>query len=175
MPVPPTQAARPIENNLNEYLPSLAIVRKNGLPLWVSLLQKWSVTFSYVKNSIRSAKSIIPSTDANDNCQPASNNCVGLISKRTIAANDNVLMGLECRRKKNDTQKIQTIMAARNTGALGGTINKNMPIATIQMTARAGFIKPAVLHNHQMIPIKIPRCIPDRLIKCSRPVLRNAL
>ena len=97
------------------------------------------------------------------------------MSKRIIAANDNVLMGLGGRRKKKDTQKTQPIIAALNVGALGGTINKKIPIAIIQIAARARFIKPAVLHNHQIIPIKMPRCSPERLIKCSKPVLRKAL
>ena len=116
-----------------------------------------------------------PSTDANDNCQPASTKDVGLISRRIIAANDNVLRGFERRRKKNDRQKTQHIMAALIVGALGGTISKKIPITIIQIVARARFIRPASLHNHQTTPIKMPRCIPERLIKCSRPVLRKAL
>jgi hypothetical protein len=73
---------------------------------------------------------------------------VGLISKRIIAANDNVLTGLECLRKRNDVQKTQQIIAALSVGALGGTINKNKANAIKQMTARAGFIRPAVLDSH---------------------------
>jgi len=96
------------------------------------------------------------------------------MSNKMIAANDNVLTGLCLRRKKNDAQKTQPIIAALTVGALGGTINKKTAIAIIQIVARARFINPAVLHNHQIIPIKIPRCSPERLIKCSRPVLRNA-
>ena len=173
MPAPPTHAVMPVENNRNKYGPGLETMRKNGLVFGGFLRQP--VIFSYRKRWIRWQKSKSPSTDANDNCQPASNNCVGLISKRIIAANDNVLRELKRRRKRNDKQKIQPIIAALTVGALGGTINKKTAIAIIQMNARAGFIKPAVLHIHQIIPIKIPRCIPDKLIKCSRPVLRNAL
>ncbi len=125
--------------------------------------------------SIRCVKSTIPSTEVNDNCQPASNKFVGLISKRIIAASESVLMELGRRRKKKDAQKTKPIMAALKVGALGGTISKKTLIAMIQTIARAGFINPAVLQSHHTIPIKMPRCIPDRLIKCSRPVLRNAL
>ncbi len=136
--------------------------------------QELLVIFSYRKKCMRSQKSKIPSTVANDSCQPASNNPVGLISRRIIAAKDSEFKGLECRRKKNDIQNTQHIIAALNVGALGGTINKNTPITIIQMTARARFIKPAVLHSNHIIPTRIPRCIPERLIKCSRPVLRKA-
>ena len=104
MPAPPTQAVMPVENNRNKYGPGLEIMRKNGLVSGVFLPQDRPVIFSYRKKWIRWQKSKSPSTDANDNCQPASNNCVGLISKRIIAANDNVLIELERRRKKNDTQ-----------------------------------------------------------------------
>ena len=149
-------------------------MRRNALAFCLSLFRNRSFTCSYMNTLIRSVRSIIPSTDANDSCQPASNNCVGLMSKRTIAANDSVLRGLDHRRKKNDTQKTQHIIAALSVGALGGTISKKTPIAIIQTTARARFIKPAVLHSHQIIPARIPRCIPDRLIKCSSPVLRKA-
>ena len=121
-----------------------------------------------------SLKSIIPNTDANDNCQPASNKFVGLMSNRIIAASESVLMELERRRKKNDAQKTKPIIAALTVGALGGTIKRKTTIAIIQIAARARFINPAVLHSHQIIPTKIPRCIPERLIKCKRPVLRNA-
>ncbi len=174
MPTPPSQAVRLVENNLNKYGPGLEIMRKNGFVFGALLRQGKLDIFSYRKKWIRSQKSTSPSTDANDNCQPASNNCVGLMSKRIIAAKDNVLMGLGRRRKKNDTQKTQHIIAALNVGALGGTINKKITITIIQTTARAGFINPVVLHSHQIIPIKIPRCNPERLIKCSRPVLRKA-
>ncbi len=136
-----------------------------------SLILNQSVTFSYMKSSIRPVKSIIPSTDANDSCQPASKTWVGLISSRIIAANDKVLRGFVFRRKKKDAQKTQHIIAALNVGALGGTISKKIHIAIIQIIALVGFIKPIVLHSHQIIPAKIPRCIPERLIKCSNPVL----
>ena len=72
-------------------------MRKNGFVSCLSLRQGKLVTFSYRKKWIRFAKSKIPSTVPKESCQPASNNCVGLISKRIIAANDNVLMGLEYR------------------------------------------------------------------------------
>jgi hypothetical protein len=104
MPAPPTQAVMPVENNLNKYGPGLEITRKNGFVLSVFSNQELFVIFSYRKKWIRWQKSKSPSTDANDNCHPASNNCVGLMSKRIIAANDNVLIELERRRKKNDTQ-----------------------------------------------------------------------
>ena len=150
-------------------------MRKNGLVFRAFLPQGRPVIFSYRKKWIRSQKSTSPSTDVNDNCQPASNKFVGLMSNRIIAANDSVLMGLERRRNKNDAQKTQPIIAALTVGALGGTINRKTTITIIQTVARARFIKPAVLHNHQIIPIKIPRCSPERLIKCSRPVLRKAI
>ena len=67
-------------------------------------------------------------------------------------------------------QKTQHIIAALSVGGLGGTINRKMATAIIQMIARVGFIRPAVLHIHQIMPMKIARCIPERLIKCSRPV-----
>ena len=127
-----------------------------------------------MNSSIRSVKSMIASTHANDNCHPASNNCVGLISRRIIAANDNVLTGLACRRNRIEAQKTQHMTAALIVGALGGTISRKMPTAVAQMTARVGFIKPAVLEAHQIIPKRIPMCIPERLIKCSSPVLRKA-
>ena len=66
------------------------------------------------------------------------------------------------------------IIAALIVGALGGTISMKTPTAIAQMTARPGFIKPAVLAAHQIIPNRIPMCIPDRLTKCSSPVLRKA-
>jgi len=175
MPAPPSQAVRLVENNRNKYGPGLEIMRKNGLVVGAFLPQGRPSIFSYKKRWVRSQKSTSPSTDANDNCQPASNKFVGLMSKRIIAANDNVLRELKRRRNKNDAQKAKPIIAALTVGALGGTINKKIPIAIIQTVARARFIKPAVLHNHQIIPTKIPRCIPERLIKCSRPVLRKAL
>ena len=175
MPAPPSHAARPVENNRNKYGPGLEIMRKNGFAFGAFTRQGKPVIFSYRKKWIRFAKSIIPSTDANDNCQPASNKDVGLISKRIIAANESVLRGLDLRRKKNDTQKTKHIMAALSVGGLGGTISRKRHIAIMQTIARARFINPAVLHNHQIIPIKIPRCIPERLMKCSSPVLRNAL
>ena len=118
---------------------------------------------------------MIPSTEAKDNCQPASNRPVGLISRRIIAANDNVLSEFCLRRKKHDRQKTPTMIAALIVGGLGGTISRQTAVAIKHTAARLGFINPAVLHSHQIIPIKMPRCIPDRLIKCSRPVLRNAL
>ena len=175
MPAPDIQAVRLVENNLNKYGPGLEIMRKNGLVFGAFLPQGRPSIFSYRKRWVRSQKSISPSTDANDNCQPASNKFVGLMSKRIIAANDNVLTGLCLRRNKNDAQKTQPIIAALTVGALGGTINTKIHIAIIHITARARFISPAVLHSHQIIPIKIPRCSPERLIKCSRPVLRKAI
>ncbi len=117
----------------------------------------------------------MPSTDANDNCQPASNNCVGLISKSIIAANDNVLYELAVRLKKNDAQKTKHITAALSVGALGGTINRKTAKTIIQTIALARLANPAVRHSSHTVPIKMPRCIPERLIKCSSPVLRNAL
>ena len=129
-----------------------------------------------MKASIRSVKRMIPKTEAKDNCQPASNNCVGrMMSSRMIAARDSVLIGLACRRSKIDVQNTQQIIAARTVGALGGTISRKTPTAMAQIAARTGFIKPMVLQNHQMIPTRIPRCIPDRLIRCSKPVRRKAL
>ncbi len=97
MPAPPSQAVMPVENNRNKYGHGLEITRKNGLVLGVFSNQELFVIFSYRKKWTRWQKSKSPSTDANDNCQPASNNCVGLMSKRIIAANDNVLIELERR------------------------------------------------------------------------------
>ncbi|GAI26058.1 unnamed protein product, partial [marine sediment metagenome] len=59
------------------------------------------------------------------------------------------------------------MIAALIVGALGGTINKKTARAIMQTVARVDFIRPAVLHSHQIIPIKIPKCNPERLIKCS--------
>ena len=146
----------------------------NGFILKETRICDKSVIRSYMKKWIRSANRMIPSTAANDNCQPASNNCVGLINKRTIAANDNVLTGLGYRRKKTDAQNTQQIIAALKVGALGGTTIRKTATAMAQINARAGFMNPIVLHNHQIIPNIIPRCMPERLIKCSRPVLRKA-
>ena len=175
MPAPPSQAARPMENNLSIYGPGFAIMRKNSLLFMASLAQGLSVIISYRKKCILVVKRRIPRTDANDSCHPASNNPVGLMSKRTIAANESVLRELDFRRKKNDTQKTKHIIAARSVGALGGTISKKTATAIMQTPARARLLNPAVLQSHQIIPIRMPRCIPERLIKCSRPVLRNAL
>ena len=136
--------------------------------------QRRPVIFSYRKKWSRSVKSRSPNTEVNDNCQPASNNCVGLISNRIIAANDNELTGLEYLRKKTDAQNTQHIITALKVGALGGTTSRKTATAIAQMTALAGFRNPIVLDNHHIIPNKIPRCIPERLIKCSRPVLRKA-
>src|SRR4030042_5829199 len=121
MPAPPSHAARPMENNLNIYGPAFKTKRTNGFAPKAPLGRDKSVTRSYMKKWIRSANSTIPSTAANDSCQPASNNCVGLISKRIIAANDKVLTELECRRKKIDAQNTQHIIAALKVGARGGT------------------------------------------------------
>jgi len=156
--------------------PASKLMRKNGFVFRSFHTPGQTRYFFYIERSgFGGKKDIIPSTDANDNCQPASNNCVGLISKRIIAANESVLRGLDLRRKKNDTQKTKHIMAALSVGGLGGTISRKRHIAIMQTIARARFINPAVLHNHQIIPIRIPRCIPERLMKCSSPVLRNAL
>ena len=165
MPAPPSQAVRPVENSRNKYGPGLEIIRKNGFVIGALLYQGGLVIVSYRKKWIRWQKSTSPKTDANDNCQPASNKFVGLMSSRIIAASESVLMELGRRRKKKDAQKTKPITAALNVGALGGTISKKMLIAMIQIIARAGFINPAVLQSHHTIPIKIPRCIPERLIK----------
>ena len=85
MPAPPSQAVRPVENNRNKYGPGLATMRKNGFAFGAFTRQGKPVIFSYRKKWIRWQKSKIPSTDANDNCQPASNKDVGLISRRIIA------------------------------------------------------------------------------------------
>ena len=75
----------------------------------------------------------------------------------------------------NETQNTKDMIAALIVGALGGMISKNTASAIMQITARAHFIRPAVLQSNHIIPIKIPKCNPERLIKCSKPVLRNAL
>ena len=175
MPAPPSQAVMPVDNNRNKYGPGLEIMRKNDLVSGAFLAQGRPVISSYINKWIRLQNSKSPRTDANDNCQPTSNKCVGLINRRIIAAKDNVLSGSERRLKKNDKQKTKHIIAALMVGARGGTINKKITIAIIQIIARLRFINPAILHNHQIIPAKIPRCSPERLIKCNRPVLRNAL
>ena len=171
MPAPPTQAARPTENRLSKYGPGFEITRKNSFVFKIFSIQRLSAIFPYRMLSIRFVKSIIPRTEANDNCQPASNKPVGLMSSSIIAANDSVLRRLGDRRKKNDMQKTKHIIAALSIGALGGTIIKKIPITIIQIIARPRFIKPATLHNHQIMPAKMPRCSPERLIKCNKPVL----
>jgi hypothetical protein len=65
-------------------------------------------------------------------------------------------------------------MAALIVGALGGTIIRKTPTAIAQIIALGRFIRPAVLAASQIMPNKIPRCMPDKLIRCSRPVLRKA-
>ena len=157
MPAPASQAARPTENNLNKYGPGLETMRKKGLAFDFSLNQLWSVIFSYKKKWIRWAKSKIPSTEANDSCQPASNRDVGLMSKRIIAANDNVLTGSDFRRNKNDTQKTKEITAALSIGGRGETTSKKTIVAIMQTTDLAGLDNPIVLQTHHKIPIKIPR------------------
>ncbi len=121
------------------------------------------------------AKSKIPSTVANDSCHPASNNCVGLVSSSIIAASASVLKGLVCRRKRMDMQNTEQMTAALMIGALGGTMSRKMLIVIRQATARTGLFRPAILQIHHTIPARIPMCIPERLIKCNRPVWRKAL
>ena len=149
-------------------------MRKNPLVFCLSLILNQSVPFSYMKSSIRLVKSKMPSTAANDNCQETSKSSVGFIIKRIIAASASELKGLLCRRKKNDKQKTRHIIAARNAGGFDGTTSTNIAAAIIQTTARARFIKPAVLHSHHIIPTRMPKFIPDRHTKCNSPVLRNA-
>lgn len=175
MPAPPNQAARPIENIVMTPLPSLFVICVRNLTSPDEMFQNQLPVFSCKKFPIQRVKNRIPRTVEKDNCQPASNKAVGLMSRRIIAANESVFRRFECRRKKTDTQKTKHIIAARCIGALGGTVSKKIPIEIIQIVARAGFIKPAAWHNRQIIQTKMPTCSPERLIKCSRPVLRNAL
>ena len=174
MPALLSQAVRPVENNANKYGPGLETMRTNGFVIGIFSAHGREVIVSYKSEWIRLQKSTSPSTATNESCQPASNSWVGLMSKRIIAANESALTELCFRPKRREAQKTHPIMAALTVGALDGTMNKKTAIAIIQIIARPGLSRPAVLHSHQMIPIKIPRCRPERLMKCSRPVLWNA-
>ena len=68
---------------------------------------------------------------------------------------DNVLRELKRLRNKKDRQKTKPITAALIVGALGGIINRKTAIAIMQIIDRLRFIRPVVLHSHQIIPIKI--------------------
>ena len=76
---------------------------------------------------------------------------------------------------RNDRQNIQHIIAARMVGSLGGMARMNRDVIIIHIKARAGLVRPMVLQSHHIIANKMPKCIPDRLIKCSRPVFLNAM
>ena len=60
---------------------------------------------------------------ANDNCQPTSNNWVGWISSRTMAASDSEFSGFGRRRRRMDAQKVHTMTMARRIGGWGGTMS----------------------------------------------------
>ena len=140
---------------------------------WVC--ERFRLSLSVIKKKIRYERRMIASTDAKDSWKPTSYSWVGLISSNIIAASESVLSGLALRRKISDRQKNQQIIAALSVGALGGTINRNRATEIAQTIALEVFSNPATLQSHQMIAARMPRCIPDRLIKCSRPVLLNAL
>ena len=96
------------------------------------------------------------------------------MSNKIIADRESVFMELGWRLTKNETQNIKVIIEARSVGALAGTINKNKMTVDMQTAARAVFLKPAILQIHHIIPIRIPKCNPERLMKCRSPVLRKA-
>ena len=175
MPELDRQAAKLTANIFTIHGPGLlGIIRKNILVLGVLLLEYGMIVVSFRKIAMRLVKRMMPRTAANDNCQLTSKSSVGFMSNRIMAAMDNEFRGFDCRRKKNDAQKTVHIMPARMAGAFGGTTSRKITAATIETAARAGFIRPAVLQSHHIIPIRIAKFIPDRLIKCNRPVWRNA-
>ena len=108
---------------------------------------------------------MMPRTDANDNCQLTSKSSVGFMSNRITAAMDSEFKGFDCLRKKNDAQKTVHIIPARMAGAFGGTTSRKITAAIVQTAARAGFIRPAALQSHHIIPTRMAKFIPDRLIK----------
>ena len=114
-------------------------------------------------------------TAANESCQPGEKMKVGLISSITMAASESVFTGEGVFLKRNDVDIKMHIKAALRVGALGGTARINKIVNNMQMRALWGFRRPKVLQTNQTSEMIIPKCKPERLIKCRRPVFSKAL